>query len=108
MVGSIVVSSQRHVGVKPPNGYHLIHIDRPSGSILQNTHFMASEAKRALVISRFADDLHKDFILMGPMWTEIYRIRDMVRLGKNVALHCWCAPKPCHGDLIKQAIEDIL
>ncbi|WP_363320175.1 DUF4326 domain-containing protein [Ferrovum sp.] len=32
----------------------------------------------------------------------------MVRAGQSVALNCWCAPLPCHGDVIVEAVKNNL
>ena len=31
---------------------------------------------------------------------DLQELKDAKRLG------CWCKPKPCHGDIIKRALED--
>ena len=100
--------SKRQTGVRTKPGELVVGIDRPSGSVLRNRHFMAQEVQRAAVIARFREDLAADWRVRGPMHAELERIAELVRSGQNVALACWCAPKPCHGDVIKQAIEALL
>ena len=39
---------------------------------------------------------------------EIMRIAGMVAAGIDVRLGCWCAPDPCHGDIIKAAILHVM
>jgi len=41
----------------------------------------------------------------SPAAQEIERIVKAVKEGKDVQLVCNCKPKPCHGDIIKEAIE---
>ena len=36
---------------------------------------------------------------------KIDEIYDAYVSGKNIHLECFCAPKPCHGDIIKLYIE---
>jgi predicted dehydrogenase len=38
---------------------------------------------------------------------EMQRLVDLARKG-DLDLVCWCAPKACHGDVIKRAIEAVL
>lgn len=105
-MASIRVVSRRKVGVKPMAGELVVPIDR--GSMLGNPHRMAYEAQRAEVILCFREDLVRDWRSNGPMRKEIERIAEIVRSGQDVALACWCAPKRCHGDVIKRAIEALL
>ena len=108
-MGSIRVVSKRKYGVRA-DGHteHVIAIDRPSGSVLANQHHMAHEICRGDVIARFRADLAMDWRANGPMRAEVERIAELVRSGQDIALACWCAPKACHGDVIKRAIEAIL
>ena len=69
---------------------------------------MGHEGMRAEVIQKFSFDLARDWGTHGPMRKEVERIAELVRSGQDIALACWCAPKACHGDVIKQAVEAIL
>ena len=35
---------------------------------------------------------------------ELKRIKDLSRVG-DVRLNCWCRPRPCHGQVIKEILE---
>ncbi|AXF41450.1 hypothetical protein SHAb15599_00088 [Acinetobacter phage SH-Ab 15599] len=35
---------------------------------------------------------------------ELRRLRDLSKQG-TLKLECWCAPRPCHAEIIKEAIE---
>lgn len=39
---------------------------------------------------------------------ELNHIYRLVKSGFDVNLVCFCAPKPCHGDIIKKIIEEKL
>lgn len=41
----------------------------------------------------------------SPAWLELVRIAEKVKAGEEVLLACYCAPKGCHGDVVKAAIE---
>jgi len=36
----------------------------------------------------------------APERVAIRELADRVRAGERVALECWCAPHPCHGDAL--------
>lgn len=36
---------------------------------------------------------------------ELAKLIDLVNRGSDLNLICFCAPKPCHGDIIKNIIE---
>lgn len=42
------------------------------------------------------------------LWLAFQRLLDRVRSGEDITLVCHCAPLPCHGDIIIEAIEDEL
>lgn len=105
-MGTVRVISKRIPGVVVLADERVINVGRPS--VLGNPYRMFNETQRATVIHQFRLVLNKSRIDRGSMWLEVERIAMLVRGGENVALCCWCAPKACHGDVIKQAIEQIL
>lgn len=36
---------------------------------------------------------------------EVRRLAELHQAGHDLLLGCWCAPDPCHGNVIKAAIE---
>lgn len=42
-----------------------------------------------------------------PIRAELARLAKIATLG-DLNLICWCAPKACHGDIIKQIIEEMI
>ena len=38
---------------------------------------------------------------------ELDRLAYMLKKDGEIVLSCWCAPKPCHADLIAQAITKL-
>ena len=44
----------------------------------------------------------------GPAYEELMRLVELHRQGKDIKLACWCKPKACHGDIIKQVVEFIV
>lgn len=39
---------------------------------------------------------------------EIFRLAEIHKKYGKLVLECWCKPKPCHGDVIKQYLEQYL
>jgi hypothetical protein len=85
-----------------------LYIGRPS--LLGNPFEMKDKNnmnERMMVIDKYRDHLR-----------EIYRKEEKVRgllmdlarkhqAGEEIVLVCWCAPLPCHGDVVKEAVEKI-
>ena len=44
--------------------------------------------------------------LEHPATREIIRLAHLV-LKEDVVLLCWCSPAPCHGDIVKKAVEKL-
>ena len=43
----------------------------------------------------------------GPAFEALQEIRDRVTNGEKINLACSCHPQPCHGDVVKSAIEHL-
>ena len=79
--------------------------DRPR-SPLANPEYLAREEDRTKVIASYKQWLYakiqaRDPKVMGELWW----ILDLARRPEGVTLVCWCAPKACHGDVIKAALH---
>jgi len=48
--------------------------------------------------------LHEDIKVWGPAHSELSRLVEMLRRGERVRLLCYCAPGPCHGEIVKAAL----
>lgn len=40
-----------------------------------------------------------------PAWEELYQLALLHRAGKDIQLGCWCAPEPCHAEVVREAIQ---
>lgn len=59
---------------------------------------------RANVIGRYRRHLWEKFKANDPeVMSELLRLGQLSAEGKNVALVCWCAPLPCHAEVIARA-----
>jgi hypothetical protein len=80
-----------------------IRIDR--SSILGNPWPMTNESLRFRVCSEFQAHMEWSVNREGPFRDEMLRIYALAKAGKNVNLQCWCAPKRCHGNSIKNLLD---
>lgn len=74
------------------------------GSVLGNPFkLQRGESREACLLKyrRWLRDLPAD----SPQWQEIARLVEIARNGDLVLL-CWCAPEKCHGDHLKEVIEE--
>ena len=39
------------------------------------------------------------------VWDELVRLAKSIKDGKTKKLGCWCAPKPCHAEIVAMAVE---
>lgn len=75
-------------------------------SVLANPNPLESESERDSNLTKYK------LWLWGKMQTFCFSAEydELIRIGRlsnegAVTLWCWCAPKKCHGDIIKAAIE---
>uniref|UniRef100_A0A7R9ZSY3 DUF4326 domain-containing protein n=1 Tax=Craspedostauros australis TaxID=1486917 RepID=A0A7R9ZSY3_9STRA len=91
-----------------------IYIGRGSrfqqGSPLGNPFKMKVEADRDDVVDKYQCWLAEEMLDEdGAARSEILRIAELVMTSQRpIHLVCWCAPKRCHGDIIKQFVEKIV
>jgi len=96
-IGNISRGDDGHY-IGRPNG------DRP-GSALANPYRLGREEDRAKVIAQYKTWLWKKIQAGDPkVMAELWRLLDLARRPEGVTLLCWCAPKQCHGDVIKAAL----
>lgn len=86
-----------------------VYIGRPS--VLGNPFPIGEGKTRADVIAMFKAYLH-DELASGneAIINELERIGALVLdgTGQPVCLQCFCSPQACHGDVIKEVIEDAI
>ena len=112
--GIVKLGNKRSGGTKKLEGFESIDVDREN-KILGNRHVLwdhRDDTERARVIECYRVEYEADWKVDGPMKQETLKIARKVYKGQNVLLNCWCsgAPtfKPCHAELIKSRIEEVL
>jgi len=83
----------------------LVYVGRPS--VLGNPFPMHNESERDHVIAQYRRWLDAQRRTNSAAWQEVERLALQVAEGKSLALQCFCAPRKCHADVIKSAIEYI-
>ena len=80
-----------------------IYVGRPSP--LGNPFRLHSDAERAAVIRQYEQWLAEQ--LRDPSSAASRELERLVALARrqDICLVCFCAPKPCHADVIKRTIE---
>jgi len=97
-----------HVVKKPTHGEYI-----GRGSPLGNPFHLGHDGDRDQVVDAFDHYIHT--ILndhthpQRPQITkELNRLLDIARRKGHVNLQCFCAPKRCHGDVIKEILDELL
>lgn len=79
------------------------YIGRPSP--LGNPFFIGRDGSRAKVIAKYRQWLWNQIqVRNAEVIAELGKLKKIARKG-DLVLSCHCAPKPCHGDVVKSAIE---
>lgn len=99
-----IVSKSKN-GVQPVAGESVVYIGRPSA--LGNPFAMKNESDREKVVAQYRVWLREQYLLKGAAHGELQRLAERARSGESLALQCWCAPRACHGDVVKEAIDGI-
>ena len=97
----ISVVSKRSLSDALP-GITRVYVGRPSA--LGNPFPMRSEADRERVVAQYRSWLRQQWKTRGPARGELERLLELAKAGP-LELICWCAPKACHADVIREALE---
>ena len=105
----IVYNRTREDHSNSPNNYPIYRpyiLGNPYTAIKsKNTKAMYVVKTREEAISRYSDYFD---IMYGSnkLFTEaVDRIYEKYKNGETVYLECYCAPKPCHGDIIAEKLR---
>lgn len=86
-------------------GENKIYIGRSNrnlvGSVLANPFKINSTTSRTEVITKYRAWLWNEYQKGGEVYKELHRLAKLPELE----LVCWCAPKACHGDVVKKCLE---
>lgn len=78
-----------------------------AGSVLGNPFKRQKGQAPGSTLDNYRAWLRTEYGKGGAVRQELERLADLAEQG-NLVLGCWCKPAPCHGDVIKEAVEGIL
>lgn len=103
----IRVVSKRKGGVEAEDGELIVYVGRPH--VLGNPTPLGSDRNRPAALRVYGHWLRFCYGQGGtPQREAIDRLAVRVAAGERLALQCWCSPKACHADIIKQLIEEVV
>ena len=76
-------------------------------SVLGNQFNLDELHSREIVVSQYHEWLRNKYKERGEVFKALVRLARMYKQGVNIFLECCCAPRACHGDVIKSAIIGI-
>lgn len=88
---------------KPINQPWEFKVDRTSP--IGNPFYMASEAKRDEVCDKYQLYFETQIETNREFRDYVYKILNALKTYKKVALYCWCAPKRCHAETIRNWLQ---
>ena len=82
-----------------------VKIDR--SSILGNPYYMKSENERNTVCEQYETYFYNKIKNNDIRFiAELKRLKKLLEKYNKLELYCWCYPKRCHGETIKQYLEN--
>ena len=95
-----IVNKKTYTGNIP-----FVYVGRPM--VLGNPYSL-SEYTREESINKYRIWLNNQFNLRGAVYNSMIYLVERYRKTEDLALMCWCAPLPCHADVIKEKMLEIL
>lgn len=82
-----------------------VYVGRPS--ILGNP-FTVRDYGHGVAIDMYRTWLESQLLSDTPQYRAIKALAEEYKAKGQLTLVCWCAPKPCHAEVIAKAIEYML
>lgn len=104
----ITIANKRKPVYRGPMAFDppYFYIGRPEA--LGNPFKIGEDGTREVVIARYKTWLIGQYASDDiPIRTAIDRLVKLHLEGKSITLVCWCAPAKCHGDVIKEFVEEL-
>ena len=83
-----------------------VKVDR--SSILGNPYYMKVESQRDLVCQKYKLYFEKMLKADKDFQIELLRLLAIYETFGELNLFCWCAPKRCHAETIREYLEDVI
>lgn len=107
---TVRVVSKRKGGIEAAPDELVIDLDR-SHPTLGNPFILSDwrdDKERDRVIEQYKSKLDEDWTHDGPMRRSIQALAARVAAGEHLALRCWCAPRRCHVEIVRDRIAECL
>ena len=91
----------RHDGKAKP-GNHRVNVSRPGP--LGNPFIIGEHGNREQVIKLYEEHFKKLVYTPCALSEEFVRLVEYMMTEGYIELECWCAPKACHAEIIRDAI----
>jgi hypothetical protein len=99
-----VLSVRGRGGVRPGGVYVGRETNRYPASVLGNPFHIGQHGTRAEVVARYRTWLRQQWQARGAVRQELERLAAQYRGEGQLTLLCWCAPQPCHADVVREAV----
>lgn len=105
-----VVNCHHPMRYWPTQRWHYVGRSMPhrspeyAGSALANPFKVGRDGERSTILQRYRRWLWAQLSAEGPALEELRALLKLSLQPGGVALACWCAPRPCHADVIAAAI----
>jgi hypothetical protein len=103
MLGKLIVVNKNR-----PKRKNFIYIPIHRPYPLGNPFIMRKDDERGAVIERYRNSFDQLYSTNKNFEKAVNEIIIYLLKGDNVALECYCVPKPCHGNVIKEKILEII
>lgn len=88
---------------KPTNAWQ-VRVDR--ASVLGNPYHLENESQRDNVCELYKDYFNEKMKdINSAFYKEVERLYSLLKKHGKLELFCWCTPKRCHAETIKQYLE---
>ena len=85
--------------------YYVWQIRVVRASVLGNPYYMVSEAYRDEVCEKYKKYFEQQIKTNDAFINELRRLFLIYKKYGKLELFCWCAPKRCHAETIKEFLE---
>ncbi len=108
--GTLEVVNLKKQEIPPDTRYIYIGRRMPGwqAAPLGNPFRLKYENERAAILQKYRDWLEEQMKSDTPARREINRIVGLMKNPGPLLLLCWCKPKACHGDVVKELVEKLL
>lgn len=81
-------------------------VDR--SSILGNPFYMKDESKRNEVCDKYEEYFYNKLIYRDDVIERLKEMIEVYKIYNKLRLFCWCFPKRCHAEVIRDFIYEIV